>query len=149
MPACIRAAASLCWGGVDAHALIHQITTKVWALFGLNLGDFLFLVKQHRVSPFLPNILLLNPNKNVSVLLCKWQFAYLLNSYGTCLILYVLSKDKYISCVCWYTLHLCCLTWTLNCLYAPFAASICGLSTWRSTPTAAWRTSREGSGNSS
>ena len=55
MPACIHTAASLCWGGVDAHA----------------------------------HILLLNPNKNVSVLVCKWQFADLLNSYGTCLILYV------------------------------------------------------------
>ena len=147
MPACIVAAASLWWGGLDAHALIHQITTKVWALFGFNQGDFLFL--SETTSCFSLDILLLNPNKNVSVLVCKWQFAYLLNSYGTCLILYVLSKDKYISCVCWYTLHLCCLTWTLNCLYAPFAASICGLSTWRSTPTTTWRTSREGSGNSS
>jgi len=54
----------------------------------LSQGDFLFLVKQHHVSPFL-HTYLLNPNKNVSVLVCKWQFADLLNSYGTCLILYV------------------------------------------------------------
>ena len=175
MPACIRAAASLFWGGVDAHALIHQITTKVWALFGLNLGDFLFLVKEHRVSQFLPNILLLNPNKNVKctgvqMAVCwlaqllgnmsdplmylswcsgfffvlKWTFS----TVGS-FIDHKLSKDKYTSCVCWYTLHLSCLTWTLNYIYALFAASICGLSTGRSTPTAAWRTSREGSGNSS